>query len=147
MPTIMGGRDINDEMRLILNLPARMGGMGFLNPSEEADQEYQNSVAATAKLADSIYNQHPKFTVNEEEQVKIVDEIRKRKDQRWKDLKEQSLNVASDHMKHILKLASEKGASTWLTSIPMKMYGFRLRPTVIKFMFGVTLMEKFEPIR
>ena len=121
MPSIVEGREINDELRLILNLPARMGGMGFLNTSEEADQEYQNSIAATAKLTDAIYNQHPKFTMNEEEQVKIVDDIRKRKDQRWKDLKEQSLNVASDHMKHILKLASEKGASTWLTSIPMKM--------------------------
>ena len=126
MPTILGGRDINDEMRLILNLPARMGGMGFLNPSDEADQEYQNSVEATAKLTDAIYNQHPKFVVNEEEHVKIVDGIRKRKDDRWKDLQQQSLNIASDHMKRILLLASEKGASTWLTSIPMKMYGFRL---------------------
>ena len=81
MPTILGGRDINDEMRLILNLPARMGGMGFLNPSDEADQEYQNSVEATAKLTDAIYNQHPQFIVNEEEQVKIVDGIRKGKDQ------------------------------------------------------------------
>ena len=76
------------------------------------DGTTQNSIAATAKLTDAIYNQHPKFTMNEEEQVKIVDDIRKRKDQRWKDLKEQSLNVASDHMKHIIKLASEKGAST-----------------------------------
>ena len=126
MPTILGGRDINDEMRLILNLPARMGGMGFLNPSDEADQEYQNSVEATAKLTDAIYNQHPKFVVNEEEHVKIVDGIRKRKDDRWKDLQQQSLNIASDHMKRILLLASEKGASTWLTSIPLKLYGFRL---------------------
>ena len=31
-------------------------------------------------MTDAIYNQHPKFTVNEEEQVKIVDGIRKRKD-------------------------------------------------------------------
>ena len=126
MPTIMGGREINDELRLILNMPARMGGMGFLNPSEEADHEYQNSIAATAKLTDAIYNQHLQFTVNEEEQEKIVDDIRKRKDQRWKDLKEQVINATSDHMKHILQLASEKGASTWLTSIPMKMYGFQL---------------------
>ena len=37
MPTIMGGRDINGEMRLILNLPARLEGMEFLNTSEEAD--------------------------------------------------------------------------------------------------------------
>ena len=54
--------------------------MGFLNPSEE--EEYQNSIAATTRLTDAIYNQHPQFTVNEEEQVKIVDDIRKRKGQR-----------------------------------------------------------------
>ena len=37
MPIIMGGREINDESRLILNLPARLEGMEFLYPSEEAD--------------------------------------------------------------------------------------------------------------
>ena len=45
----------------------------FLNPSEEADQEYQNSIVATAILIDAIYNQHPKFVVNEEE-LKIVED-------------------------------------------------------------------------
>ena len=29
-------------------------------------------------------------------------------------------------MRRVIELASEKGASTWLTSIPLKAYGFRL---------------------
>ena len=61
MLTIMGERKINDEMRLIFNLSARMEGMRFLNPNKEADQEYRNSIAATPKLPDAIYNQHPRF--------------------------------------------------------------------------------------
>ena len=43
MQAILGGRTISDEMRQVLNLPARMGGMGFLNPSLEAEKEYRKS--------------------------------------------------------------------------------------------------------
>ena len=35
----------------------------------------------------------------------------------------ESLN---DKTKRIIQLSSEKGASTWLTSLPLKRYGFRL---------------------
>ena len=59
MSTIMGDRDINDKMRLKLNLLARMIGMLLLNPNEEVDQEYQNSIAATVKLTAATLNQHP----------------------------------------------------------------------------------------
>ena len=53
-------------------------------------------------------------------------ELQKSKETWWKDHQEQVQNKMNDHMKHVLLLASEKGASTWLTSLPLKRYGFRL---------------------
>ena len=112
MPVIIGVNEISDEMRSLLYLPARMGGMGFLNPSCEANLEFENSVAASAKLADAIYDQQQQFTVDEEAQEKIKEGIRNKKEQRWKNLKVETEALLSDHMKRIMSLASEKGAST-----------------------------------
>ena len=39
IPAIMGGRHPSDEQRLIYSLPAKMGGLGFLNPTIEADSD------------------------------------------------------------------------------------------------------------
>ena len=111
---------------MILNLPARLGGMGSLDPSVEADIEYENSLLVTTQLADQIYDQKAHLQVDEETQGQIMHDLRKRKEQRWKNRHEQMQNVLSDRMKRILLLASEKGASTWLTSLPLKSYGFRL---------------------
>ena len=103
-----------------------MGGMGFLNPSLEAEKEYQNSVLATSQLTDAIYNQEREFVINEEVQSGILKDLQKSKESWWKDHQEQVQNMMNDHMKRVLLLASEKGASTWLTSLPLKRYGFRL---------------------
>ena len=37
---VMGGRDITDELRMILQLPTRMENMGFPYPSDESKWEY-----------------------------------------------------------------------------------------------------------
>ena len=84
MPAIMGGHEVSDELRMILNLPARLGGMGFLDPSVEADIEYENSLLVTTQLAYQIYDQKAHFQVDEETQGQIMHDLRKRKEQRWK---------------------------------------------------------------
>ena len=49
IPTIMRGREVADDMRKIFLLPARMGGMGFQDPSEESEWEYKNSMRYCSK--------------------------------------------------------------------------------------------------
>ena len=43
IPEILGEHDVSNEMRKILQLPARLGGMRFLDPSKEAKWEFENS--------------------------------------------------------------------------------------------------------
>ena len=40
IPAITNGHKCNDEERLILTLPPRLGGLGIPNPFTSADQEY-----------------------------------------------------------------------------------------------------------
>ena len=124
IPAILGGREVSDELRSVLRLPARFGGMGFLDPSEEADLEYNNSVRVTAQLADHIFEQKSELQIDEKMQENLLKELRSEKAQRWIDQKEQ-LTISAQLSYHV-SLASEKGASVWLTTLPLKSHGFRL---------------------
>ena len=57
IPVIIGKNHITDQTREILSLPARLGGMGFLNPSSVATLEYECSIDATLQLIENIFNQ------------------------------------------------------------------------------------------
>ena len=126
IPAIMGRCEISEEMRMILLMPARIGGMGFLNPSEEAALEYSNSKLITSQLTGAIYHQSSSLTIDEKAQEDAFKDLRKRKDERWKEHKEHVMSSISEDMKRMVLLSAEKGASSWLTSLPLKSYGFRL---------------------
>ena len=126
IPAILGGHDVTDEMRKILRLPARMGGMGFLDPSEESEWEYENSKVVTAQISEAIYEQMPHLDIDVAAQEAVMKDLRRRKEDRWKERHEQVRDALDERMRRVIELASEKGASTWLTSIPLKSYGFRL---------------------
>ena len=83
---------VNDSMRMILNLPARMGGMGFLEPSKEADLEYRNSICATKQLTDAIYHQQESFGADKEVQEQAMKELKKMKEDRWKQFVKRTSN-------------------------------------------------------
>ena len=100
--------------------------MGFLNPRAEAEKEYKNSILATSKLTEAIFNQDTQFQTDEESLKQVSKEIAKSKEKWWVEHKNKLQSGMRDETKQIIQLASEKGASTWLTSLPLKKYGFRL---------------------
>ena len=57
IPAITNGHKCNDEERLILTLPPRLGGLGIPNPVTSADQEYNTSLKVTPALAEGIITQ------------------------------------------------------------------------------------------
>ena len=126
IPAIIGVPAVSDEMRLLLSQPARMGGMGFLNPSEESDFEYQSSKLITSQLTQAIFNQERVLQIDEEALRNSKAEVREAKNLRLADQRERLSNILSESMQRLVLLLSEKGASTWLSSLPLKAYGFRL---------------------
>ena len=56
IPPIVGKEFISDDTRRIFSLPARLGGLGFLDPCSMADLEYESSVAATSQLTNNNNN-------------------------------------------------------------------------------------------
>ena len=126
IPSIIGKLYLPDNIRKIFALPAKLGGLGILDITETSDMEYNNSVKATSALTEAIFNQLDAYVENDYEQQKVLQSIKKARDEHFKNQKSQIINNLSPTSTRQLELASEKGASSWLTSLPLKEYGFLL---------------------
>ncbi len=85
IPTIIGKHFIDDDMRTILSLPARYGGMNIGVNSEVAHKEYENSKMVTSQLTKAILNQDSILNFNRGEVNELKRRIQTDKDQLFKD--------------------------------------------------------------
>ena len=120
IPALLG-RPVNQHERDILELPVRCGGLSIINPVRITSREYAYSVAVTKDHVSLINQQDPDITKLDMGKIKEKkEELRKQKEeflsQRFK-----VLHKESDHqLKNHLDQAREKGASTWLSTLPLK---------------------------
>ena len=117
---------ISDESRRIFSLPARLGGLGFLDPSLMSDIEYECSLSATLQLTEAIYSQQRSLNIDKEALSDTMKSITKKKNDMYTELQRCIKEQSSETIVRILELAAERGASSWLTSLPLKRYGFLL---------------------
>ena len=103
-----------------------MGGLGITNICETADLEYKHSTMATKNLVDAIYQQSNTYSPDEDHHREIAAKIRSSREEFFKQRKEKLVSELSNPVCRQLELISEKGASCWLTSLPLKEYGFLL---------------------
>ena len=60
------GRKVSRRTRNLMALPARLGGMGIVNPTEISDDELNNSVTLTNSLVNDIVMQSSSHSATEE---------------------------------------------------------------------------------
>lgn len=126
IPAIVGKLFVPEYLRKIFSLPARLGGMGIHNITETSDMEYNNSVNATSGLTKAIFNQESLYVADNEVQHEIMTSIKKNREEFFTRCKQEIMECSSPSVRRQLDLLSEKGASSWLTSLPLKEYGFLL---------------------
>ncbi len=111
------------DLRSVLALPARYGGLSIFNPVKIADIEYEYSTKIIAPLKELILAQKLRFDHSLNKEVKSLKaSITLNKSIRFK--AEQASLMKDDPTKSILKQQSEKGASLWLTTLPIENLGF-----------------------
>ena len=64
--------------------------------------------------------------IDDEAQSKTIKEIKHKKDVWFKELQSRIRSEVSESQAKIIDLVSEKGVSSWLTSLPLAKYGFVL---------------------
>ena len=127
LPAWTGKAPPNAADRDLFALPARLGGLGIVNPSSRASKEFSASVQLSSPLVDLILQQNPVYSLDtQEEQVKAQSEIRKERLEAVQSAADSLMTTVQDSLRHAMTLAREKGASTWLTSLPLEEHGFSL---------------------
>ena len=127
LPTVTGRPAHNDLECDLFALPARQGGLGIRVPSKAAERELLASQNVTLTLRDHILAQDNEYSysiVNDQMQAKS--EIRQENRQRDQDEAERIYTLLPDRLQKAVTLAREKGASTWLTALPLTEHGFTL---------------------
>ena len=126
---ILNNYNYNYSERLWYSLPPRKGGLGIIIPSEVSDTFYKNSRYMTSELVDRIVNQNVaeprEFDVHPSKH-EIRTEKTHREDEKLNYVKS-TLNEAKTRL---LEAITEKGASSWLTAMPIKEHGFYLSKQV-----------------
>ena len=108
-------------------LPARLGGLGITDPSLRSDEEFKASSRVTAPLQHLMKQRGGEFSY----QV-YADQITAKRDIQH-ERSELTAQIASTlrgelppALSKAMDLASQRGTSSWLTSLPIKEHGFCL---------------------
>ena len=111
--------------RKLLALPARMGGLGMTHPSESAESEHSAPIKMNAPLVEKTTAQSHEIPDDADVQ-RLMHAVRKEKDDDLKGKLEELKVSLPVRTQRAVELASEKGASSWLTAVPLKDMNFDL---------------------
>ncbi len=120
------GRECDSDVRSMLALPVRHGGLGLINPTKLAQVEYQNSRHTTSPLSGKIAQQAKAVPGVFAEVSKRRKSARSAKRQQIAAEAIALKSSAPPTLQRSIDLASERGASSWLTSLPLERHGFTL---------------------
>ena len=114
--------------RRLLSLPHKLGGLGIPIFSEIADIEFENSKNLTKTLCHKIIIQDREFNQTDHSinSNKTKNKIKAEKTKRNQQNLEMIREEINDNQKRFNDLNREEGASTWLTTLPLKDEGYSM---------------------
>ena len=126
IPTLTDCDLPSHQERRLLALPVRLGGLGIKDLTSSVMSEYENSQRITSPptkvLLEQCENILPVCSEVSDLRAKVKLEKRAHELSLARELREE----AGPELQHSMLLAGEKGASNWLSALPLQWYGFTL---------------------
>ena len=129
IPSLMNGQPPNDQLRNLLGLPARLGGFGVpnCNPAMMTDFEFAASLQITELLKRLVLAHEPTYTYEAmAEQITTISEIRHKRRKNTSQMAKELSQSLPPNLQRAIDFAKEKRATSWLTTLPIKEFGFCL---------------------
>ncbi|XP_062507224.1 uncharacterized protein LOC134183654, partial [Corticium candelabrum] len=126
LPALTGQSVFGMEMREALSLPCNLGGLNISNPTKMSDISFRASQHITAPLVHSIVAQEQLYTISSADMITRKSEMKSQRRNFNRQLLDSLKDNASSSLARSFELASEKGASSWLTVHPIEEHGFHL---------------------
>lgn len=140
------GREISDIDRDVLALPARFGGLGITNPPKAVQSVSEAAALSIAPLVQLILQ--PSSTSVQEAFAQQRHASTTAQRQKRACLQSEVIALEAQlpsRMQKALTAAKEKGASSWLTCLPLTEYGFTLSKS--EFRDAIHLRYGWTPAR
>jgi hypothetical protein len=118
---------MSDDLRGLLALPARLGGLGVVNPSAEAPFQHADSKEYTRPMVRLLKRSARELNLNEERQKSVLIGIRGRRQARLQAEAKNLRDRAGEDLARAIDLAQEKSASAVLSTLPLEEYGFAIK--------------------
>ena len=132
LPALTGRKPPSDDERAVLALPARLGGLGIRNPVQNAVAEHENSMKATKPLTELIVDQVAGIGNIKDELLRLRQATHVANRDRATTAAKQLAAKLPAAQSRSLTLASEKGASSWVTALPLSCHGFVLHKAAFR---------------
>ena len=132
IPALTGQPPPGEHTREMLALPARLGGLGLVNPTASANEQRAASQQISAPLVDRIYNQNHHLDNRHSIQQSIKMRIQHLKHAKQKEHAKNVQHNLSAALKRSMELSQEKGASNWLTMLPINEHGLVLHKAAFR---------------
>ena len=124
-PALAGKSAISDVERKLLALLQRLGGLGIIDFTQSPLDHYHASQDFCSPIINCIVDQEHEVNdsiYDERSQIKLKSKSAKK----TKDAEIASSIDVPEHLTKTVELAKDKGSSSWLTTLPLEMYGFHL---------------------
>ena len=136
IPNMTGQNPPSSPIRELLALPLRNGGLNIMTPDDRT-----NDLTWSKEVSQHLSDEDA--TNVEYKQHKSIKIIKKQKTEILKSKIDSIQMTLEANQQYSMALASEKGASSWLTALPLKRYGFDLTKT--EFRDGLSLRYGLQP--
>ncbi|CAM1309822.1 Uncharacterised protein r2_g1998 [Pycnogonum litorale] len=133
IPALTGRPPPTDNERELMELPTRDGGLGIIGSDLSAlKTQYTNSRKITMPLIELIKNQNIELGIAPTTISEIKLKVRSEKFRDEKMKVEKIRKKLPAQLQRTLDLAAEKGASSWLTALPIRDHGFTLHKSAFR---------------
>ena len=127
LPALSGKCAFSDAERQLISLPSHLGGLGITDPCVSSDFQFDASQRVTGPLVSLLLEQDSQFTIKIlNEQLALRQEIHLENRRRSEELAASLHPLLSTELQRARELACLKGASSWLTVLPLDEHGFSL---------------------
>ena len=124
LPTLTDQTPTNNLLRNLLSLPIREGGLGLVEPSKVASYHYQNSVKAISLLVSiSTHKSSTSILEAHDTMMALKQDVCKSNHTAVRDKFDDIYKQLTTSLKKRVDIASENGASSWLTALPIQKHG------------------------
>jgi len=145
IPALTGCSPPSDELRNLFALPARWGGLGIFSPTSGCSSELTTSRCITEPLSHCILDHNVCIADAFSTQLSRKITVRKAKIQNYSDHFSELHRQVEPSLQRAMDLAAVKGASNWLTTLPLKEHGFALHRSA--FQDALALRYGWPPLR